>query len=235
MIRMLSIVIPTLNEAAILPGLLGDLRALRVVHEVIVVDGDSTDQTRQLASRCGARVVRATRGRGPQLRAGVKTARGEVLCFLHADARLSHAALAALEWIAGNCPDGVAHAFTLRIAGEGWRYRFVEWGTDRRSRWGKLPYGDQGLILTRATYERAGGFPPLPLMEDVALVRRIRRQARIVILPERIDVSARRWEKDGVLRRMLRNWLLLGAYLAGVDADRLAAAYRPHVGAQGAA
>ncbi len=232
---MLSIIIPTLNESATLPGLLGDLRALRVAHEVIVADGESTDGTGDVAALGGARVVMAARGRGHQLRTGAAAAAGEVLCFLHADTRLSDAARHTLERVATDCPDGLAYAFTLRIAGDGWRYRVVEWGTDRRSRWGKLPYGDQGLILSRATYERAGGFPPVVLMEDVALVRHLRRQARIVILPERIVASARRWEKDGVLRRMLRNWMLLGAYLAGVDADRLAAAYRPHIGTQGTA
>ena len=232
---MLSIIIPTLNEAIALPELLGDLRRLRAVHEVIVADGGSMDQTCEIAVRHGARVVSVARGRGQQLRAGVAAAGGEVLCFLHADVRLSDDGRRALERIASDCPDGVAHAFTLRIAGEGWRYRFVEWGTDRRSRWGKLPYGDQGLILTRMTYERAGGFPPLVLMEDVALMRRLQRQAKIMILPEHIMVSPRRWQQDGVLRRMLRNWLLLGAFLLGADADRLATAYRPHPRAKGGA
>ena len=225
---MLSIVIPTLNEVTSLPSLLHDLRALRVAHEVIVSDGRSTDQTPEVARHSGARVVTCERGRGSQLRAGVGASRGDLLCVLHADVRLGADAIRALERIALSPEDGTAHAFTLHIAGDGWRYRFVEWGTDRRSRWGRLPYGDQGLILTRATYDRAGGFPPLAVMEDVALVRELRRRARIVILRERISVSRRRWEKDGVLRRMLRNWLLVTAYFAGFDPRRLAAAYAPH-------
>lgn len=227
---MLSIIIPTLNEEIALPELLADLRKLGILYEVIVADGGSTDRTREIATQCGSRLAKTVRGRGLQLCEGARLARGHVLCFLHADVRLNHAALVALERAAHDCKDGVAYGFTLRIAGEGWRYRFVEWGTDRRSRWGKLPYGDQGLILTQATYDRAGGFPPLELMEDVALMRRLRHQNQIVILPERILVSPRRWQKDGVLRRMLRNWLLLGAYLLGADAERLAAAYRPHSG-----
>lgn len=223
---MLSVVVPTLDEEVALPLLLADLARLRVAHEIIVADGGSRDGTRQAAADAGARVVRVPRGRGSQLREGASFARARVLCFLHADVRLDDAALRALERAAA-LPDGVSLAFTLRIAASGWRFRFVEWGTDRRARWGRLPYGDQGLVLTRATYDRAGGFPDMPLMEDVAFVRRLRHHARVRILREPIDVSPRRWQKDGVLRRMLRNWMLLTAYLAGVPPARLARAYEP--------
>ena len=228
----LSIVIPTLDEASALPGLLGDLALLEVSHEVIVADGGSTDGTPEIAARAGAQVVRAPRGRGQQLAAGARAARGDVLCFLHADVRCVPGARSALER-AARLPDGVALAFGLRIAAEGWRYRFVEWGTDRRSRWARMPYGDQGLILSRATYELAGGFRSLVLMEDGDLVRRLRRVARVCILPERLEVSPRRWQRDGVLRRMLRNWLLAAGYLLGVPPARLAARYRPYSGRAG--
>ena len=226
---MISIVIPTLDEAAALPALLGDLALLDVPHEVIVADGGSSDGTDAIARRAGARVVQGQRGRGLQLAAGARHAQGEVLCFLHADVRLSVAARTALARAAG-LPDGTAAAFGLRIDAEGWRYRFVEWGTERRSRWARMPYGDQGLLLTRATYDLAGGFQPLVLMEDVDLVRRLRRVARVHILPERLHVSPRRWERDGVLRRMLRNWALAAAYLLGVSPARLASRYTPHTG-----
>jgi rSAM/selenodomain-associated transferase 2 len=226
----LSVVVPTLNEAHTLPALLADLAALRLPHEVVVVDGGSADATAAIADAAGARIVRSAAGRGTQLRAGAAAARGRVLCFLHADARLPPDTRAALERVAGEGRDGVAVAFTLRIAGAGWRYRFVEWGTERRSRLARLPYGDQGLVLTRTTYHDAGGFPDLPLMEDVALVRALAGRARVCVLPEPIVVSARRWERDGVLRRMLRNWTLLAAYLGGVPAARLARAYRPFRG-----
>ena len=228
----LSIVIPTLDEASALPALLADLALLGVSHEVIVADGGSTDDTPEIARRAGAKVVRAPRGRGQQLAAGARAARSDVLCFLHADVRLSPGARSAVERAVG-LPDGVAIAFGLRIAAEGWRYRFVEWGTDRRSRWARMPYGDQGLMLTRATYDQAGGFQSLVLMEDVDLVRRLRGVATVRILPERLEVSPRRWQRDGVLRRMLRNWILAAGYLAGVPPARLAKRYRPYSGRAG--
>lgn len=227
--RLLSIVIPALDEAVALPALLRDLAALDIAHEVIVVDGGSADGTPDLARRLGARVVPAPRGRGQQLAAGAAAARGGMLCFLHADVRLPPAARSALHR-ATSLPDGTAAAFGLRICAEGWRYRFVEWGTDRRSRWARMPYGDQGLILSRATYDRAGGFRPLVLMEDVEFVRRLRRSSSVHILAEHVEVSPRRWQRDGVLRRMLRNWALASAYLAGVSPERLVRWYRPYSG-----
>jgi rSAM/selenodomain-associated transferase 2 len=223
----LSVVIPTLNEAEALPGLLDDLAAVPSAIEVIVADGASADATAALARVRGARVVASPRGRGSQLRAGAALASGRVLAFLHADARLNAAARGALARLAA-LPDGVACAFALGIAAPGRRYRVVEWGTALRSRLARLPYGDQGLVLTRATYEAVGGFPALPLMEDVAIVRMLRRTGELRILAERVLVSPRRWERDGVMRRSLANWLLLGAYLAGVSPSRLRRAYPPH-------
>lgn len=223
---MLSVVIPALNETAALPGLLDDLARLGVAHEVIVDDGGSTDGTPGLALSRGARAVAGARGRGAQLAEGAAAARGRVLCFLHADVRLDVRAIRALERCV-DMPDGEARTFTLHIAAHGWRYRLVEWGARWRSRWGRLPYGDQGLVLTRATYDRAGGFAPLPLMEDVDFILRLRRDVHVSVLRERITVSARRWQREGVLRRTLRNWMLLGAYLAGAAPAALARRYRP--------
>jgi rSAM/selenodomain-associated transferase 2 len=227
----LSVVVPTLDEAAALPRLLDDLAGLQAMHEVVVADGGSQDGTVALARERGARVVETAPGRGTQLAAGARAARGKVLCFLHADVRLGRETIVALERLAAACPPA-AHAFTLAIDAPGRRYRWIEWGTARRSRLLRLPYGDQGLVLPRALYERAGGFPPIALMEDVALVRALGRLAPVVTLPERVHVSPRRWERDGALGRTLRNWLLLGSYLAGASPDRLARRYRPEASAR---
>ena len=220
----ISFVIPTLNEAAALPALLGDLRGIRAVNEVIVADGGSADATRELATAEGAVVVTSPPGRGRQLREGAAHARADILCFLHADVRLDAAAAAAIDR-AHVALGGSAVVLSLRIAGSGLAYRAIERAANLRSRVAALPYGDQGLLLSRDSYTRAGGFPNVPLMEDVALVLSLRRHVRIRVLPESVTVSARRWERDGVARRTLHNWSLLLRYLLGGAPESLAAMY----------
>lgn len=217
---------PALNEAAALPGLLADLLGLTPHPEVIVVDGGSADATCSVAREHGALVLTAARGRGTQLRAGAAAATAPLLCFLHADVRLDPPALRLLERLAEARPAG-AYAFRLAIDRPGLAYRVVEWGANVRSRWAGLPYGDQGLLVRREDYEAAGGYPPVPLMEDVGLVRALRRTTRIHILPAVVRASARRWEHEGVLRRSWANWRLLLAYLRGVPPERLASRYPP--------
>jgi rSAM/selenodomain-associated transferase 2 len=228
----LSIVIPTLNEEVGLAALLQDLRRLTVEREIVVTDGGSTDGTVALARTAGARVVRASRGRGAQLRVGAAAARGTLLCFLHGDVRLDGAAARRLDALARE-PAADAWAFRLRIDSPGATYRIIELGAQLRSRFGGLPYGDQGLIVRRDLYDRVGGYPPHPLMEDVALVRALGRVARVRILEESLTVSARRWRRDGPLRRILRNWILVARYLAGTPPERLAPSYRPEPSADG--
>ncbi len=220
-----SFVIPTLEEAEHLFGLLADLRGFPLAHEVIVADGGSRDGTAARAAALGARVVTAPKGRGRQLRQGAGAARAAVLCFLHADVRLDAAALRALAGAAGQ---GGAWALRLRIAAPGWRFRTVERGANLRARAG-LPFGDQGLLLPRTLYEAAGGYAELPIMEDVALVRTLARLGEPVrLLGAAASVSARRWCRDGVLARTVRNWLLLARFLLGTPAERLASHYPPH-------
>jgi rSAM/selenodomain-associated transferase 2 len=220
----LSIVVPTLQEQETLPALLGDLARLSVLHEVIVADGGSTDRTAEIALAAGARLVQSPRGRGRQLAAGARAARGSVFCFLHADVRLPADALALLDRLAVSPPTGAA-AFRLCIDAPGLVFRILELGTNLRSRIARLPFGDQGLVLTRALYDRVGGYPDQSLMEDVAIVRAIGRIAPVRLLPARVHVSARRWRADGVVRRTLRNWGLLASYLAGAAPERLARRY----------
>jgi rSAM/selenodomain-associated transferase 2 len=222
---LLAIVVPALNEADRLGGLLADLAGLGVAHETIVVDGGSTDATAPIAAAGGARVLHSPAGRGAQLRAGAAAARAPLLCFLHADARLDPRGLRELARLA-LAPPAAACAFRLRIAGRRASYRLVETGANLRARWLCLPYGDQGLVVRREDYERAGGYPPYPLMEDVALVRSLRRFTPIRLLDAEVRVSARRWRRDGVLRRTLLNLTLLLRYLAGAHPERLAASYR---------
>jgi uncharacterized protein len=227
---MLSFVIPALNEAEALPALLGDLRRVRVPHEVIVVDGGSIDGTARVAAAGGATVIAVPRGRGRQLRIGASTARSEVLCFLHADVRVGAEARAAIERaVAETTTDALV--FSLRIAAAGRIFRVLERAANLRSRFAGLPYGDQGLLVSRETYAQAGGFRDIPLMEDVALIRSLRRHARIRVLPACLEVSPRRWQRDGTVRRTIRNWSLLIRYLLGTSPERLVAEYEPHSGA----
>ena len=222
----LSIVIPALNEARSIGRLLEDVRSLATPHEVIVVDGGSTDETVAVALGLGARVIHARRGRGIQLATGAEVAAAPLLCFLHADVRLHADARGELERVARAVPTGV-WAFRFRIDAPGWRYRFIEFGARLRMRLFRLPYGDQGLIISRVDYDAVGGYQDLPLMEDVALIDALRRTTMVHELDAALPVSARRWEREGPLTRMLRNWRLMLAYRMGAPPDRLAAHYRP--------
>jgi rSAM/selenodomain-associated transferase 2 len=222
-----SVIVPTVNEERSITGLLGDLRELEVPHEVIVVDGGSTDDTVAVAARHGARVLRARRGRGAQLAAGARAASAPILCFLHGDVRLHADARRELAQLARSRPAG-AFAFRFRIDAPGWRYRLIELGARLRMRIFRLPYGDQGLVVSRADYEAAGGYPDLPLMEDVALADALRHVTSVRALRSELPVSARRWEREGAFTRTLRNWRIMVAYRLGASPHRLASRYRPH-------
>jgi len=202
-----SVVIPALNAASTLPGCLDALRA-DVIREVIVVDGGSVDGTVACAGR--ARVIHAPAGRGGQLRAGVAAASAEFLLLLHADTVLAPDWPAAL---AGMNPEKAGY-FRFRLNSRRRAARVMEWVVARRSRWFGLPYGDQGLLISRALLERVGGVPDLPLMEDVALARRLR--GRLKPLAADAVTSAARYERDGFLRRPLRNLACLTLFFCGV-------------------
>ncbi len=222
----LSVIIPSWNEESSIAALIGDVAALRSTHEIVVVDGGSSDETVRIAGEAGARTLVMRRGRGQQLAAGAAAASGSVLCFLHADLRLPSASRRALDLVV----DGGATracAFRLRIDAQGVAYRMVEIGANVRSRLLGLPYGDQGLVIARTLYDRTGGFADVALMEDVMMARALRPLGGVQILPEHVLVSARRWERDGVLRRSLRNLGLLARFLGGTSPALLARVYRP--------
>jgi glycosyltransferase involved in cell wall biosynthesis len=171
-------------------------------------------------------VVRAERGRGRQLRAGVSASRGDWLLLLHADARVSPAALAEAERAMGRREVQYA-AWPLGIDGPDPWLRWIERGAALRWRLLGLAYGDQGLLLRRSLYETVGGFPDTEIMEDVALIRRLRRHAPMHRFHHPILADSRRWRREGALRSSLRNATLLLLHLGGVPADRLARWYRP--------
>jgi rSAM/selenodomain-associated transferase 2 len=221
----IGVVIPTLDEEQRLPGLLGDLRCLAgaVPLDVVVADGGSSDATAAAAARGGARVLATSRGRAHQLNAGAAAARGEWLLFLHADSRLPPAARRALLAALVDEPDLGAAVFRFAIDLPGPWKRFIELGQALRQRLYGLPYGDQGLLVRRTLFQAVGGYADLPLLEDVALIRALRRRGvAIRTLPAALVTSGRRYRAHGVLRTWLLNVALISLYLIGVPARRLA-------------
>lgn len=220
---MLSIVIPTLDAAAGLPAALAALTD--GADEIVVADGGSTDETRALATARGARVVDAPRGRGAQLAAGAAVARGDWLLFLHADTRLAAGwRTAADRFMAAPANRARAAYFRYALDDDAPAARRLERVVAWRCRRLALPYGDQGLLLSRALHDAVGGYRPIVLMEDVDLVRRLRR-ARLVALDHAAVTSAARYRRDGYLRRSARNLVCLSAWFLGVDPRRIARLY----------
>ena len=219
-----SIVIPTLDERNHIGLLLSDLEPLRQTgHEVIIADGASTDGTRTLAGARADRLLLAPQGRASQMNAGAGTATGDVLWFLHADSRVLPRAQSQLL---DACRTGAIWGrFDVRLAGHRPLLRLVERMMNWRSRLTGIATGDQGIFVTRAAFEAVGGFPPIPLMEDVALSKALRRQARPVCLSGPILTSSRRWEENGILSTILLMWRLRLAYALGADPRRLADLY----------
>jgi len=216
----LSIVIPTLNAADALPACLGALMEgleAGLIREVIVTDGGSEDETRKVAEAWGAEVILGAASRGGQLQRGCAAARGEWLLVVHADTCL---APGWAEDVIAHLPTGQAGYFRLRFDHGG---RWVAGWANLRSRWLGLPYGDQGLLISRALYDWSGGYLNQPLMEDVALARTLRGQLKS--LQTNAITSARRYRRDGWLRRGARNLWTLARYFMGVDPARLAQLY----------
>ena len=193
--------------------------------EIIVTDGGSQDETRQIAARAGAVVLNLSGSRAARLNAGAAKARGTMLFFLHADS-LPPPAYPELIRRTLTDPTTVAGVFSFRPDRESLALRLIARGVALRSRLLRLPYGDQGLFLEKRVFNELGGFAPLPIMEDFELVRRLGKRGRIAVLPEPVISSARRWQQQGVLRTWLINQLMVLGFLLGIAPERLARFYR---------
>ncbi len=219
----LSVVIPALNEADRIETAIETARAKD--SEIIVVDGGSRDPTMALAQKAGARVISAPQGRTPQQNAGARIARGKVLLFLHADTRLPENYTAhVFETLMDN--KVVAGAFRFRTDFNSWGMRLIEKSVQIRSRVFHMPYGDQALFTPKTVFDKAGGFPQVPIAEDLYLVRRLKHLGRIRHAAAYAVTSGRRWRTIGVWRTTAVNSLIAGGCLAGVPPKYLAPLYR---------
>ena len=218
-----SVVIPALNEAGHIAASIRSAIAAHF-HEVIVVDGGSTDKTISIAADLDCHVLQTWAGRALQQNLGARHATGDVLLFLHADSRLFPGCLGQIQDVLAD-DHVLAGAFHHRIDARGALFRLIEQGNALRVRWFGMAYGDQGIFLRRDVFWKLGGFPDVRLMEDVLLMRRLRRRGRVVLLPGPLTISARRWRQQGIIRQTIRNWMLLAAASLGVSPNQLARLY----------
>ena len=220
----LSVIIPTLNEADQLHRTLCSIGQLANKLEVIVVDGGSTDNTVSIAKEHGCRTFVGNRGRARQLNAGAAAATGEYLLFLHADTHLPEGYV---DSIIDNISSGnIACAFRLGICGVNVGLRMVEWGANTRSRFLRLPCGDQGISMRSSTFYLLGGYKNLPIMEDYELARRLRRIGNIGLLEQTVTTSGRRWHERGLVTTTIVNQLCILAYKIGVSPAAILSLYR---------
>ncbi len=214
-----SVIVPVLNEEKSLGATLRALLALRP-YEIIVVDGGSTDRTADICRGLGIEIAPAARGRARQMNFGAAQARGEALLFLHADTRLPASALGDIAAALAD-PRCAGGRFDIELDGNHWMLRIIATLINRRSRATGVATGDQAIFVRREIFERLGGFQDIPLMEDIAFCRALKRAGRIACLRSRAVTSARRWESDGVWRTIFKMWILKAGYLAGVSPARL--------------
>lgn len=220
----ISVIIPTLNEQPTIAAAI-DSAIQAGADEVIVVDGGSTDQTTQLAAETAVVITSPQPGRAAQQNRGAQQAGGDVLLFLHADCRLSADAIADVRRRLSLTPQIIGGCFRQRIDQPGLRYRALEAGNLWRARLLKWAYGDQGIFVRTSVFREHGGFPNVCFLEDLLMMKQLRRSGRIVVLDSHVKVSARRWQRRGILQQTLRNWLIVSLAQLGTSPQRLAKFY----------
>ena len=217
----LAIVIPALDEGANLSSLLPDLARGCPGAEIVVVDGGSRDDTAAVvARRPGPRLLVSARGRALQMNHGARATGGDTLLFLHADTRLPDGAARAIERTLAE-PGVVGGRFDVRFDNERPLFRVIAWFMNTRSRASGICTGDQAIFVRRADFEAAGGYPDIPLMEDIELSRRLKRRGRLRALRLCVTTSARKWEREGPLRTIGLMWALRFLHFCGVAPTRL--------------
>jgi rSAM/selenodomain-associated transferase 2 len=220
---LISVIIPTLNEEGNLAVALRQL-ADRPDVELIIVDGGSTDHSVEIAQKSTSYVFHARAGRAQRMNLGARHATGDILLFLHADTFLLPGALDEIQ--RRIISDGaVGGAFDLQIDSRRRLFRVIARVASRRSRWLRLPYGDQGIFVWRQVFEALGGFPEIPIMEDISFTRRLRRAGRLTFIRSGLVTSGRRWSVHGVVRTTLVNWWVTMLFFLHVPPSQLRRIY----------
>jgi rSAM/selenodomain-associated transferase 2 len=219
----ISIITPVLNEEQHLTRFLDSLSTANI-YEHILVDGGSTDQTCSLIKNYPVRLIHSAPGRGTQQNVGAAAASGDILLFLHCDTLLPEHFAQDIEQILQQ-PGIAAGAFLLAIAHTNRAYRIVEWGANLRSRLLQLPYGDQALFMKKSDFISAGGFPNQPILEEIPLLKRLRKLGKIALTTTTVTTSARRWQRLGIVKTTMRNQEILLKLYLGYPPSQLAKLY----------
>lgn len=217
-------IIPTLNEEAQIDSLLAYLKNLDPHLQLIVSDGGSTDATVRIAGK-QARVISAARGRGAQMNHGAAQVSEDILWFVHADCRPHPQSVRSIRQALLD-PNTVGGAFEYNLDDRRFIFRLSEYLSNKKNKWLKLFYGDMGIFVRRAVFEKMGGYRQIPLMEDMDFCKRLKKMGTVVILPLKIGTSARRWRHEGILKNIVRNWALQLAWTLGASPEKLARWYR---------
>lgn len=225
----ISIIIPCLNEADNIGQSLGALQPLRTRgHEIILVDGNSSDNTASVAAPLVDQLLYSSPGRARQMNHGAEYATGDVFCFVHADTlcpenfdQLLSGSLKQSKKMWGR--------FDIRLSSERWPFRFIEWFINKRSFLSGIASGDQGIFICRNIFKKLSGFADIPIMEDIEMSRRLRKISRpLCISQQPLVTSSRRWEKHGILRTIVLMWLLRLKFFFGAPAQSLSKSYINH-------
>ena len=217
------VIIPVLNEAKILEQTLSRMKPELEGHELIVVDGGSTDNTVSIAEKYG-KVVLSEQGRAKQLNAGAAVAKGDILIFLHADVWLEEGAFRSVEVALSS--GYIGGGFLQKIEGKNFLYRIIELTADFRGKYLKVFYGDSGIFVRREDFQRIGGFPNVPIMEEMGFSKALRKLGKTKMVHPRIHISGRRWKANGIIRTTAVNWLITMLYFMGFSLERLAKLYQ---------
>ena len=219
---MISVIIPILNEAKIIDRSLSQLIPHLQRHELIIVDGGSTDDSMLIAEKYG-QVLASHRGRARQMNVGAEAATGDILLFLHADVRLDSGAIEAAE--AAIAAGYVGGGFKQRIEGGHILFRLIEQGANFRAQQLQVFYGDGGIFICRTHFYQIGGFPDIPILEEMEFSRKLRNLGKTALIEPGIQISSRRWKKGGIVRTTVLNWFITALYSLGVSPFRLARLY----------